>query len=292
MSWFDPKSLMDPATWPGALVLLVVLLAVARVASWGLERLIRRSTWMMDRFGRHTDETVIRYALRVKTVALYVAAAVTYASLVPALQALLGTVVASAGITAVVVGFAAKSTLANLVSGLTLAVYRPFRIGDLITLENETGTVEDITLRHTIVRTWENKRLVIPNEKIDSMSLINHSLVDPKLLLSVDVGISYDSDMDLARRLMLEVAAACPQALPDDQAPAPPFVRVMELADWSVNLRLFLWVPDMKAFHTARAHLLEAIKRSFDANGVEIPYPHRVVISRGEAMARGSGAGD
>lgn len=282
MDWFHPKNLMDPATWLGAMVLLVLLLAMARLASGLLERIIRRSTWVMDRFGRQTDETMVRYALRIKTVLVYLAAALTYASLVPALQALLGTVVAGAGITALVVGFAAKSTLANLVSGLTLAVYRPFRIGDLVTLESLTGTVEDITLRHTIVRTWENKRLVIPNEKIDSMSLVNHSIVDAKLLLTVDVGIGYDSDIDKARDLMLKEATDCPQVMPEDQAPAAPLVRVMELADWSVNLRLFVWVPDMKSYHAARAHLLEAIKKGFQAGGVEIPYPHRVVIQRGE----------
>lgn len=293
MSWADLKILIDPAAWPGALVILGLTLTLARLASWAMERIIRRSTWMMDRFGRHTDETVIRYALRIKTVLIYVIAGLAYASLIPALQALLGTLVAGAGITAVVVGFAAKSTLANLVSGLMLAVYRPFRIGDLVTLENLTGTVEDITLRHTIVRTWENKRLVIPNEKIDSMSLVNHSLVDAKLLLTVDVGIGYGSDIDQARGLMLAEAAACAQALPPEQAPAAPLVRVMELADWSVNLRLFVWVPDMKSYHVARAHLLEAIKKSFDAHGVEIPFPHRVVIQRADAPnpAR-SGGGD
>jgi small-conductance mechanosensitive channel len=92
---------------------------------------------------------------------------------------------------------------------------------------------------------------------------------------------------------MLAEATACAQALAEDQAPSPPLVRVMELADWSVNLRLFVWVPDMKAYHVARAHLLEAIKKSFDANGVEIPYPHRVVIQRQDSPpAAPSGAGD
>ncbi len=278
MDWWQPKHLLDPGTLPGALALLVVVAGAAWLLSWSLERVIRRSTWMMDRFGRHTDETVIRYALRIKTVLVYLAAGAFFASLVPALQSLLGTVVASAGITAVVVGFAAKSTLANLVSGLTLAVYRPFRIGDRITLENETGIVEDITLRHTIVRTWENKRLVIPNEKIDSMSLINYSIVDPKVLLSLDVGIAYDADLDLARGIMLEEAKACPHVMEADQAPAGPVVRLVELADSAVVLRLLVWAPSMDSYWQARYHLLEAIKKSFDRQGVEIPFPHRTVV--------------
>ena len=100
----------------------------------------------------------------------------------------------------VVIGFAAKGTLANLVAGFSLAVYRPIRIGDKVTLEEHYGTVEDITLRHTIVRTWENKRLIIPNEKIDSMILLNHSIIDPKILCRVEMGVSYDTKIDLARR--------------------------------------------------------------------------------------------
>jgi small-conductance mechanosensitive channel len=260
----------------------LVVLVLARLASGLLGKLIRRSTWLMDRFGRQADETVTRYVLRVKTVLVYLIAGAAYASFIPSLQAFLHTVVASAGITAVVVGFAAKSTLANLVSGLMLTVYRPFRIGDRVNIEGENGTVEDITLRHTIVRTWENKRLIIPNEKIDSMSLINFTAVDPRLLVSVDVGISYDSDIDLARAILIEEAKACPHVLPlgepPDGAPQEPYVRVIGLGDSAVNLRLFAWTPNMDAFWKARQHLLESVKKRFDAAGVEIPFPYRTVV--------------
>ncbi len=282
MTWLEPHNYLNPATGPGAIVLALLVLVLARLASTLLGKAIRRSTWLMDRFGRQADETVTRYILRIKTVLVYLLAGAAYASLVPALQAFLGTIVASAGITAVVVGFAAKSTLANLVSGLMLAVYRPFRIGDRVSIEGESGTVEDITLRHTIVRTWENKRLIIPNEKIDNMSLINFTVVDPRLLATVDVGISYDSDIDLARRIMLEEAAACEHVLPPGEppegAPQEPSVRVIGLGDSAVNLRLFAWTPNMDAYWKARQHLLEAVKKRFDLEGVEIPFPYRTIV--------------
>jgi small-conductance mechanosensitive channel len=282
MTWLEPKNYLDPATGPGALVLALLVLLLARLASGLLGKLIRRSTWLLDRFGHQADETVTRYVLRVKTVLVYLIAGAAYASFIPALQAFLGTIVASAGITAVVVGFAAKSTLANLVSGMMLAVYRPFRIGDRVSIEGENGTVEDITLRHTIVRTWENKRLIIPNEKIDSMSLINFTAVDPRLLTTVDVGISYDSDIDRARAILLAEAKACPFVLPTGEAPggAPqePYVRVVGLGDSAVNLRLFAWTPNMDAFWKARHYLLESVKKRFDAEGMEIPFPHRTLV--------------
>ncbi|MFZ5586307.1 MAG: mechanosensitive ion channel family protein [Thermodesulfobacteriota bacterium] len=277
--WLDRQALLDPDTLLGALLLLAVVLLAAMLASRILGRVLTRSNLLAARIGNRTlDETFLRYALRVKSVLVYLAAGALYASLVPGLRALLGTVVASAGITAVVVGFAAKSTLANLISGLSLIFYRPIRIGDKVSIEGVNGTVEDITLRHTIVRNWENKRLVIPNEKIDQMGLVNYSLTDPKLLLAVDMGVSYDTDLDLARRLILEEAARNPHLLPADQAPNPPVVRVVEWAESAVILRALIWVPDWDKYFLAKFHLLEEVKKRFDAQGVEIPFPYRTLV--------------
>ena len=218
---------------------------------------------------------MIRYILRVKNLIIFLLAGLIYASLVPSLRALLGAFLAGAGITALVLGFAAKSTLANLISGLSLAIYRPFRIGDMVTVENEYGTVEDITLRHTIVRTWEYKRLIIPNEKIDSMTLTNYSLIDPSMLCIVEVGVSYDTDIDLARRLILEEANKCPYRVEKGDEP---WMRMISQDYFSIRLRLYVWVPDMDAAWQARFWLLEHIKKRFAKEGVEIPFPYRTVV--------------
>jgi len=194
---------------------------------------------------------------------------------VPGLRALLGTAMAGAGITALIVGFAAKSTLANLISGLSLAVYRPFRIGDMVTIENEYGAIEDITLRHTVVRTWENKRLIIPNEKIDSISLINYSIIDPRILCRIEIGVSYDTDIDLARRLILEEAQRCPHR--DEKAEAP-WVRVISHGDFSIGLRLYMWTSNVDHSWSAKWWMLEHVKKRFDREGVEIPFPYRTIV--------------
>jgi small-conductance mechanosensitive channel len=277
--WLAGQSLLDPNTFLGAVLLALLILAVAAVVSRILTRIINRSNLLAARLGRRVvDQTILTYVLRIKTVLVYLAAGAFYASLIPALRALLGTVVAGAGITAVVIGFAAKSTLGNLISGLALTFYRPIRIGDKVNLEGENGVIEDITLRHTIVRTWENKRLVIPNEKLDQMSLVNYSLVDPKVLLAVTMGVSYDTDLDLARRLILEEAAKNPHLMPADQAPAPPRVVVTAWADSAIELRVLGWVPDWDNYWSAKYHLLEAVKKRFDAEGVEIPFPYRTLV--------------
>ena len=277
--WLNGQSLLDPDTFVGATLLALLTLLVAAVVSRVFTRVINRSNLLAARFGHHVvDQTMLTYALRIKTVLVYLAAGAFYASLIPALRALLGTLVAGAGITAVVIGFAAKSTLANLISGLSLTFYRPIRIGDKVNLEGENGVIEDITLRHTIMRTWENKRLVIPNEKLDQMSLVNYSLVDPKVLLAVTMGVSYDADLDLARRLILEEAATNPHLMPAGQAPTPPKVLVTEWAESAVELRFLGWAPDWDHYWSAKHHLLEAVKKRFDAHGVEIPFPCRTLV--------------
>jgi small conductance mechanosensitive channel len=257
---------------------LAALMLLAWGVSWLLSRLMRRSNWVMGKLGRRVDETIIRYAIRIKTVLVFAMAGIYWISHIPGLNTLMNTVLAGAGITAVVIGFAAKSTLANLVAGLSLAIYRPVRIGDKVTIDNEYGTIEDITLRHTIVRTWENKRLVIPNEKLDNMTLTNHTIVEPRILLRAEVGVSYDTDIDLARRLMLEEAARCPHKIDDAMAPDPPRVKVIDLSDFSIVLRVYVWTPDMDQAWQARFWLLEMVKKRFDAEGVEIPFPYRTLV--------------
>jgi small-conductance mechanosensitive channel len=273
--WLSIKTLTDFGTLPGALALAVAVIILATVASKLLSRLVRRAKTVIDRFGRGVDETLLTYILKIKTLLIFVIAGLFYVGLVPGLKGLLATLLAGAGVTALVVGFAAKSTLANLVSGFFLAIYRPFRIGDMVTIEDEYGTVEDITLRHTVVRTWEHKRLIIPNEKIDAATLINYSIIDPKMLCIVELGVSYDTEIDLARRLVLEEARNCPYRM---QHAEDPWVRVIGHNDFSIGLRLYMWVPNVDNSYLAKWWLLEYIKKRFDREGVEIPFPYRTVV--------------
>jgi small-conductance mechanosensitive channel len=277
--WFTLNKLLDPATNLGAMTLACVFVIV----TWGVcvvtTRLIQRATWVMGKLERKVDDAVIRYIIRIKNLLILLIALLFYASLVPGLRALMGTMVAGAGITALVVGFAAKSTLANLISGISMAIYRPLRIGDKLNLEGELCTVEDITLRHTIVRTWQHKRLIIPNSKLDEMTVTNYSIIDPRIKCTVELGVSYDTNIDLTRRIVLETAAECPQLLKDEEAP---WVRVISHGDFSIGLRLYLWVKDIDDAYLAKFWLLEHIKKRFDSEGIEIPFPYRTLVYKKE----------
>jgi len=274
-NWFTVNKLFDPGTSIGAITLAIVFIVAAWAACVVTTRLVQRANWVMGRLKRKVDEAVVRYIMRIKNLLIFLVAGLFYASLIPGLRALMGTMVAGAGITALVVGFAAKSTLANLISGLSLAVYRPFRIGDKVSIDNEFSIVEDITLRHTIVRTWQHKRLIIPNAKLDEMTVTNFSIVDPRMRCTVEFGVSYDTDIDLARRLILEEANNCPHR---DKEGDDPLVRVTSHDDFSIGLRAYVWVPEVDDFWLARFWLLEHVKKRFDREGVEIPFPYRTVV--------------
>jgi small-conductance mechanosensitive channel len=275
LSWFTVKELMDPGTGLGAIALAILFIVIAWSTCTITTRLVKRASWVMGRLKRQISEEVVRYIMRIKNLLIFLVAGLFYASLVPGLRALMGTMVAGAGITALVVGFAAKSTLANLISGLSLAVYRPFRIGDKVSIDNEYSTVEDITLRHTIVRTWQHKRLIIPNAKLDEMTVTNYSIIDPRMRCTVEFGVSYDTDIDLAKRLILEEANNCPHR---DKGGEEPVVRVISHGEFSIGLRAYLWVPEVDDFWMARFWLLEQVKKRFDREGVEIPFPYRTLV--------------
>lgn len=276
LEWPILKDLVNPGTIAGAILLAVAVIILSWVASVITTRLLRRPNWVVGTLKREIDETVIHYSIRVKNLLIVIIAIFVYVSFVPQLKALFSTMLAGAGITALVIGFAAKSTMANLISGLSLAIYRPVRIGDAVTIDSEFGTVEDITLRHTIVLTWEQKRLVIPNSKLDEMTLVNYNIIDPRMMCRIEFGVSYDTDIDLVRRLILDEADKCP--FRDKDSDDDPVVKVISHGDFSIGLRLYVWVKTVNDMWSARFWLLEYVKKRFDREGVEIPFPYRTIV--------------
>ena len=193
-------------------------------------------------------------------------------------------ILTGAGVLAVVVGFAAQKTFSNIVSGLFIAIFRPFRVGDKITIKNEYGTVEDITLMHTIIETAENRRVIIPNSIVSDETIVNYSLGEKDTAWSVDVGISYDSDIDKARKIMLEEANKHPEVgkatktLDFIEKGQQCVVRVTALKDFSVNMNLTFWAHDYPTAVKTGWELLESIKKRFDREAIEIPFPYRTIV--------------
>ncbi|HMN88418.1 MAG TPA: mechanosensitive ion channel family protein [Saprospiraceae bacterium] len=206
--------------------------------------------------------------------------------IVPSLRTLANSLLAGAGILAVAVGFASQQALGNIVSGVFIVLFRPFRVNDRLSLRDSklNGVVEDINLRHTIIRDFNNRRIIIPNSIMSQEVIVNADLNDDRICRWVEMGISYDSNIDLAREIMLEEAKQHPLRI-DGRTPeqiakgkSDVFVRVIALGDFAVTLRLYVWAKDNPDAFAMGCDLLESIKKRFDEAGIEIPFPYRTIV--------------
>jgi small-conductance mechanosensitive channel len=186
-----------------------------------------------------------------------------------------GQLISVLGIGTVAIGFAFRDILQNFLAGILLLLSEPFRIGDQIVFGDFEGTVEDIQTRATMMRTYDNKRIVIPNSKLFTESVTVNTAYE-KRRLEYDFGIGYSDDIDLAKKIMLEQVKKSP-ALLDDPAPD---VLVMELADSSINIRLRWWVspPNQAESLKARDIVLQNVRQAFAEAGIDIPFPMRTVL--------------
>lgn len=199
---------------------------------------------------------------------------------------------ASSGILAVILGFAAQEAVGNLVSGMFISLFKPFELGDRIRIpsENIEGFVEDISLRHTVIRTFENSRIIVPNSIMNKAVLENVNFSESKVCNFLDIGISYDSDLDQAIAIIKNEVQKHPDFLDNrreeekTQGDEPVIVRVTALADSSVNLRASVWSESASKGFAMLCDLRYSIKKQFDTQGVEIPYPHRTVILKNNSL--------
>lgn len=194
-----------------------------------------------------------------------------------------------AGIVAVAVGFASQHALSNVISGLFITIFKPYRINDrLIIRDSMMGVVEDITLRHTVIRDFENRRIVIPNAIISDEVIINADMNDERICQMINIGISYDSAIDLARKIIREEILKHPdfidhrttEQISEGLVLAP--VRLINYGELSINLKAWAWAKDQADGFVMHCDLLESIKKRFDQEGIEIPFPYRTLVFKND----------
>ncbi len=183
--------------------------------------------------------------------------------------------VAILGAAGVAIGVSLKDQLSNLAAGVLIVIFRPFSRGDVVEVGGKTGTVLDITLVNTRIRTANNHEIIIPNGDIMTSSSTNFSSL-PTRRVDIAVGISYDADIRQAREVMIALAKAHPKALPDPE----PTVVVTALGESSVDLMLRVWATNDNWFDL-QCELLEQTKYAFDEAGIDIPFPNRTVQIEG-----------
>jgi small-conductance mechanosensitive channel len=198
--------------------------------------------------------------------------------------------IASAGIVGIAVGFGAKDTLANLFAGIFIIADAPYKIGDYLVLETgERGRVTDIGLRSTRIITLDEVQIIVPNAVIGSSSVTNQSGGPSiKTRLMIPVGVSYESDVEEVRRNLLDLAAKAEHVMEHP----PPVVRLMKMADSSLEFHLLAWIANPAQQDPTIDELNTAILQRFREVGIEIPYPKRDLYVRELPEKASSGLGE
>ena len=277
MHFFDQiktGGLADPSTLHGAFLFAVFFAFMA----WLVGRTLRLGVQRMMAHDKHDhlDLMAVKFLAKLTRYAVYVFAFAAYAHFIPALSGLGSASLTSIGMISLIVGFAAQNTLGNLIAGISLLLYRPFKLGDRLQVIAptgvETGFVESLTLGYTLLRTDDNRRVVVPNSVMASQTNINLTANDPRVICSVLIGISYDSDIDKARAILLDLAGKHPKA---KQVCACPLTQ---LGASGVVLSLDVWCADALAAISFRCDLLEQAAKHFAVEGIRISIPQTLVV--------------
>lgn len=241
----------------GAVVILLLGMWLARRLSRTLDRTFERARM----------EATLRGFLR--NIAY---AAMLVIVIVAALQSLgvpTTSVMAVLGAAGLAIGLALKDSLSNIASGVMLIVQRPFHVGDFVQVAGLEGTVDQIRVFQTRMRTVDNRSVIIPNSLITTAPIINFT-ANPQRRIDLGVGVGYEDDLKAARSVLLEVANANPLVL----AEPVPEALVTALAESSVNLELRAWV-NTADYANARSGLIAAVRNGLVEHGLNIPYPQR-----------------
>lgn len=164
-------------------------------------------------------------------------------------------------------GLALQGGLSNIAGGVLIMIFKPFKIGDFIDNGTYSGTVKEINIFHTIIATYDNKMIVIPNGGLSNSTVVNYSKY-PERLLDLSITVDYKSNLDEVKKLLTEIANNCPYRLENKDI----LIALKEHADSSLVWTFRIWVKN-DDYWKARFELLEKIKNEFDKNNISIPFP-------------------
>jgi small conductance mechanosensitive channel len=250
-------------------------LTVTYLAAYIANVALKRYTQALHEKGTRL-KTTITFARRLTlaAIALIGVSAATFSSF-PAAGGAIASLFIAAGFSSIVIGLAAQSSLSNLVAGMVVSISQPFEIGDAVVFRNEFCFVEDIRLMLSVLRTWDNRRLMIPNQLFLTEVVTNYTAKDATMLAPVLVQISYESDVDKAMNIMVRVAREHPDCMPIGNLPN---VVVMEYNESGISLRLLSRAKDQPTAFQMERDLLYSIRKEFLSNGIAIAYPRREVV--------------
>ncbi len=257
-----------------ALVVLVVAFVISRILKFVIGRFVKAAAQKLK-----ADPTRFKFFKNTIDFIIYLIAVIVIFRYIPALRTYGNTLLTGAGVLAAIVGFASQSAFSNIISGIFLVIFKPFGVGDRVQIgQLYTGDVEDITLRHTVIRNFENRLIVIPNSVINNETIINSTLTRELVCIFIEIAVSFNSDSDKAMQIMQEEALKHPECkdnrTEEEKKNGEPqvVVRLISLTEAGQQLRAYVWAKDPTAGFNLKCDLLKSIKQQFDKAMIEIPY--------------------
>lgn len=256
-----------------ALVVIVVAFVVSKILKFIIGRFVKAAAQKLK-----VDPTRFKFFKNTIDFIIYLIAIIVIFRYIPALRTYGNTLLTGAGVLAAIVGFASQSAFSNIISGIFLVIFRPFGVGDRVQIGQLSGDVEDITLRHTVIRNFENRLIVIPNSVINNETIINSTLTHELVCIFIEITISFSSDTDKAMQIMEEEAmkhSECKDNRTEEEkknGEPQVAVRLISLTETGQQVRAYVWAKDPTAGFILKCDLLKSIKKQFDKRNIEIPY--------------------
>ena len=249
-------------------IIVLTTFMAARIAGFLLSRWSKRYSDSLKGREKSSAVTTRREVFRRVGVALVWFIGITVLVFqFPAVRSLGFGLFASAGALGLVLGLAAQNTLSNIISGLVLSFSQPLRLGDAVIMDDDFGYVEEITLMQTFIRTWDNRRIIVPNDVLSNRIIQNWSIRDPKLLASTIIYLDYGADVDKVREWIIKTVKESEYWNEEGE----PGVQVMDFTEKTVKLRAVAWADDPPSAWNLRCEIRENLLAHFEEEGLEFP---------------------
>lgn len=247
------------------IILILLIVILTRSAATIADRmLLNYFPTVVAKIQMKMDQTMQIMIRRLVSATIYLIGLMLIIYQIPQLRSLVTAIVAGAGIAGLAIGYAARDSLANFTSSIFIAVFKPFRVGDLVDFRGEHGQIEDLTLRHTVIRTTDNKRVIIPNSIMGNEPIINWSIRDSEITWIVDFDLGKASDIDKAREIIIKNVRSHPLVLKD----RPMSVQLINSKCTELILRLEVTVPGRNVANGIGCDIREAVKKEFEEHGI------------------------
>jgi small conductance mechanosensitive channel len=249
--------------WAIKIITALAIFYIGRMIAKSLTGFVRQ---MMRK--SKTDEALVSFLSSITYTVLLIAVIL---AAVDQLGVNVTSLLAILSVAGLAVGLALKDSLSNFAAGVMILIFRPFKIGDFVTIGGTSGVVDEIGLFCVLMHTGDNQRIIIPNSAVYGNTITNTSAL-PTRRIDLVMGISYDDNIGTAKDIIAAVIASDDRVLADPE----PVIAVAELADSSVNLVVRPWV-NTADYWAVRFHLLETMKVKLEEGGISIPYPQQDV---------------